>query len=54
MEPVAARTCRRLRRLSAILYGLALGSFTFGAVFAFVLPILLAADSPANTLFQQI
>jgi hypothetical protein len=38
-DPVAARACRRLRRLSAILYGLATASFAVGAVFAFVLPI---------------
>jgi len=41
-DPVAARTCRRLRRVSAILYGLALASFAVGAAFAFVLPILAA------------
>jgi len=39
-EPDAARACRRLRRISAVLYGLALASFAFGAVFAFVLPAL--------------
>jgi hypothetical protein len=39
-DPGAARTCRNLRRVSAILYGLALLSFTVGAGFAFVLPIL--------------
>ncbi len=38
-DPAAARACRRLRRLSAILYGLAAASFAVGAVFAFVLPI---------------
>ena len=40
IEPVAARSCRRLRRLSTFLYSLALISFTMGAVFAFVLPLL--------------
>jgi hypothetical protein len=39
-ESVAARTCRRLRRVSAILFGLAVASFVTGAVFAFLLPIL--------------
>jgi hypothetical protein len=36
----AARACRRLRRVSAVLYGLALASFAFGVVFAFVLSAL--------------
>jgi hypothetical protein len=36
----AARACRRLRRISAFLYGLALASFALGAVFAFLLPAL--------------
>jgi hypothetical protein len=39
-NPAAARACRRLRRISALLYGLALASFTLGTVFAFVLPAL--------------
>jgi hypothetical protein len=39
LEPVAARGCHRLRRLSAVLYGLALASFGIGAAFAFILPI---------------
>ena len=39
-EADAARACRRLRRISAVLYGLALASFASGAVFAFVLPAL--------------
>lgn len=37
-DPDAARGCRRLRRISAFLYGFALASFALGAVFAFVLP----------------
>lgn len=41
-DPVPARTCRRLRRVSAIVYGLAAASFAVGAVFAFVLPIFSA------------
>lgn len=35
-----ARSCRRLRRWSVGLYGVALGAFTLGAAFAFVLPRL--------------
>jgi uncharacterized iron-regulated membrane protein len=38
-DPAAARSCQRLRRLSAVLYGLALASLAVGAAFAFVLPI---------------
>jgi hypothetical protein len=41
-DPVAARACRRLRRLSAILYGLAGSCFAVGAAFAFILPIFSA------------
>ncbi len=40
-DPVAARACQKLRRLSALLYGLALVSFVGGGSFAFVLPLLL-------------
>ena len=39
-DPGAAQACRRLRRVSALLYGLALASFALGSVFAFVLPAL--------------
>jgi hypothetical protein len=39
-EPSAAQACQRLRRLSAILYGLALGSFALGVLFALVIPAL--------------
>jgi hypothetical protein len=39
-DPDAARACRSLRRISALLYGLALASFALGSVFAFVLPAL--------------
>jgi hypothetical protein len=38
-DPAAAHSCRGLRRLSKVLYGLALASFAIGAAFAFVLPI---------------
>ena len=37
VEPMAARSCLRLRRMSAILYGASLVSFAAGAVFAFFL-----------------
>jgi hypothetical protein len=37
-DPGAARACQRLRNISAILYGIALGSFSLGVLFAFVLP----------------
>jgi hypothetical protein len=39
-DPGAARFCRRLRRISAVVYGLALASFVLGVTFAWVLPAL--------------
>jgi hypothetical protein len=39
-DPRLARSCQRLRRLSAVTYALALLSFGVGATFAFVLPML--------------
>jgi hypothetical protein len=39
-DPEAARSCRRLRRISAVLYGLALGCFALGVTYAFVLPVV--------------
>ena len=39
-DPLAARACQRLRRVSAVLYGLAVASFALGVTFAFVLPAL--------------
>lgn len=39
-DPVLARTCTRLRRLSAVLYALALIAFLTGFTFAFVLPLI--------------
>lgn len=39
-DPALARSCRRLRRISAIVYSIALISFATGAIFAFVLPAL--------------
>ena len=38
-DPNLARSCRRLRRLSAIIYALAVIIFVVGAMFAFVLPV---------------
>lgn len=40
VAPVAARACQRLRRVSVVLYGIAVGSFGLGVVFAFILPRL--------------
>jgi hypothetical protein len=34
-DPVAARTCTRLRKVSAVTYGVSLVWFAAGAVFAF-------------------
>jgi len=38
VNPAAAHACRRLRRISAAIYGVALVFFLTGATFAFVLP----------------
>ena len=40
VDPVAARSCTRLRRVSAVLYLNALASYLLGGSFAFVLPAL--------------
>jgi hypothetical protein len=37
-DPRLAHACRRLRRVSALIYAIALTSFGVGAAFAFVLP----------------
>ncbi len=37
VDPAAARSCMRLRRISEVVYGVAAGSFSIGATFAFVL-----------------
>jgi hypothetical protein len=37
VDPVAARSCMRLRKISAVLYWISLASFAAGALFAFVL-----------------
>jgi hypothetical protein len=42
VDPVAARSCTRLRRLSAAVYFAALLCFAIGAAFAFVIPSLLS------------
>jgi hypothetical protein len=39
-DPAAARSCTRLRRVSAVVYGLSALCFLVGALFAFVLPAL--------------
>jgi hypothetical protein len=39
-DPVLARSCMRLRKLSGVLYAVAVAAFTVGAVFAFALPAL--------------
>jgi hypothetical protein len=39
-DPKLARSCQRLRRISAIVYTLALASFLLGGAFAFLLPVL--------------
>ena len=38
-DPQLARSCQRLRRISAVIYAIALLSFGVGATFAFVLPV---------------
>jgi len=40
IDPVAARSCTRLRRISAVLYGVSAAAFFAGATFAFVVPWL--------------
>jgi hypothetical protein len=39
-DPALARSCRRLRRISTVVYAIALASFLLGSTFAFVLPVL--------------
>lgn len=38
VDPGAARSCMRLRRISGVLYFIAAGSYLLGALFAFALP----------------
>jgi hypothetical protein len=42
VDPLAARSCMRLRRVSAVIYVVSVLSFAVGATFAFVLPRLAA------------
>jgi hypothetical protein len=42
IDPIAARSCTRLRRISAWLYGVSLVAFVAGALFAFALPALMS------------
>ena len=42
VDPVAARSCTRLRRVSAVLYWVALCAYLVGGTFAFILPRLMA------------
>ena len=37
-EPLAAQSCKRLRRINITLYSMALVTFALGLIFAFVLP----------------
>jgi hypothetical protein len=41
-DPRLARSCQRLRRISAVIYAVAVISFAVGATFAFVLPALVS------------
>ena len=41
IDPVAARSCTRLRRMSAVLFFVSLFAYVIGALFAFVLPVIL-------------
>jgi putative exporter of polyketide antibiotics len=39
-DPAVARSCQQLRKISALLYAIALASFLLGTAFAFALPVL--------------
>ena len=39
-DPKLARSCQRLRRLSVVVYSIALAAFMLGGAFAFLLPVL--------------
>ncbi len=39
-DPALARNCKRLRRTSLGIYGLALGAYGIGAAFAYLLPVI--------------
>jgi hypothetical protein len=40
VEPLAARSCMRLRRMNAVVYGVSVACFAVGAIVAFVLPLM--------------
>jgi len=40
VDPMLARSCMRLRKVSAVLYGVAVAAFAAGLTFAFLLPVL--------------
>lgn len=40
VDPAAARSCTRLRKISTVVYGITVVCFAMGATFAFVLPAL--------------
>jgi hypothetical protein len=40
IDPVAARSCTRLRKVSLVVYAVSVACFAVGCVFAFVLPVL--------------
>ena len=40
VDPVAARSCTRLRKMSAVLYSISVTAFVVGVTFAFLLPRL--------------
>jgi hypothetical protein len=39
-DPKLTRSCQRLRRLSVVVYSIALAAFMLGGAFAFLLPVL--------------
>jgi hypothetical protein len=43
VDPVAARSCTRLRRISVWVYGVSVLCFAVGGTFAFVLPALMGS-----------
>ena len=42
LDPAAAQACRRVRRTTTALYGIALTAFAIGSTFAFLIPLALA------------
>jgi hypothetical protein len=43
-EPLAAKTCMRLRRITAVLFGSAAVAYVIGASFVWVLPLLMTNE----------